>query len=79
MKLLRITLFLIALFSFSVSHADSQRQPDCIVSISGQLRQPVRFGIDAERLWFYWKEQNDQLARLAVGELKADYARVPMN
>lgn len=78
MRINSIALFLIALLSVSVAYAD-QGLPECIVTVTDQQRQTVRFGIDAERLWFYWKEQGDKLAQLAVGELKADYARVPMN
>ena len=28
------------------------------VTVTGELRQPVHFGIDAERLWFFWPRRN---------------------
>lgn len=72
--------FLLALIILSALPilADESRS-DCVVTITGQQRQTVKFGVDAERLWFYWKERNDKLAQAAVGDLKADYARVPIN
>ncbi len=73
-------LFVFALTALSPLHAQpDEPQSDCVVTITGQQRQTVKFGIDAERLWFYWKEQNDKLAQVAVGDLKAAYARVPVN
>ncbi len=29
------------------------------VTVTGELRQPVHFGIDAERLWFFWPERRE--------------------
>ena len=49
------------------------------VTVTGELRQPVHFGIDAERLWFFWPERREQLAEMAVGRLKVDFARVAIN
>jgi hypothetical protein len=48
------------------------------ITVEQQPRQPIRLGIDAERLW-YWNPSNAKaLARLAVGELEVEYARVAM-
>ena len=52
---------------------------DATVTVSGEMLQPVHFGVDAERLWFYWPEQREKLAELAVGKLKVDFARVAIN
>jgi len=49
------------------------------VTVTDELRQPVHFGIDAERLWFFWPERREQLAEMAVGRLKVDFARVAIN
>ena len=49
------------------------------ITITGAQRQLLRFGVDAERLWYYWPNQRDRLAEMAVKELKADYVRVAIN
>ena len=49
------------------------------VTVTGELRQPVHFGIDAERLWFFWPERREQLAEMSVGRLKVDFVRVAIN
>lgn len=49
------------------------------VTATGELRQTVHFGVDAERLWFFWPEQREKLAEIAVGRLKVDYARVAIS
>lgn len=50
-----------------------------VVTISGEQRQLLRFGVDAERLWYYWPNQRERLAEVAVKDLKADYVRVAIN
>jgi len=50
--------------------------PDNMVVVSGEQRQQMRFGIDAERLWWWYPGIGKELARHAVGELQADYVRV---
>ncbi len=66
-KLLLATLISAAPFSYGQT-----------ITVDKQMRQPVRLGIDAERLW-YWSPANAKaLARVAVGELKVEYARVAM-
>ena len=52
---------------------------DVTVTVAEKMLQPVHFGVDAERLWFYWPEQREKLAELAVGKLKVDFARVAIN
>jgi len=50
--------------------------PDNMVVVSSEQRQQMRFGIDAERLWWWYPGIGRELARYAVGELQADYVRV---
>jgi hypothetical protein len=65
--LLLAVLLLIAPFSFGET-----------ITVDRQAQQRVRLGIDAERLW-YWNPSNAKaLARVAVGELQVEYARVAM-
>jgi hypothetical protein len=65
--LLLIVLLSIAPFSFGET-----------IRVDRAAQQRVRLGIDAERLW-YWNPSNAKaLARVAVGELQAEYARVAM-
>ncbi len=47
-----------------------------IVKVSNNLKQLVRLGVDAERLWHWDDKMKDQLAQLAVGDLRTDYVRV---
>ncbi len=49
-----------------------------VITVEKQVRQPVRLGIDAERLWFWSPNNAQNLARVSVGELKVEYARVAM-
>lgn len=60
-------------------HGENTPPKACIVTIAREQGQVVRFGIDAERLWFFRPERCEELAAKAVGELKVDYARVPIN
>jgi hypothetical protein len=50
------------------------------VEITSSVKQHLRFGIDAERLW-YWKTGTfgNTLADLAVKELKSEFVRVAIN
>ena len=57
--------------------ADASRL--AMVDVTGETLQLLRFGVDAERLWYYWPKQRERLAEMAVKELKADYVRVAIN
>lgn len=50
------------------------------ITVSNNIKQLLRFGIDAERLW-YWRtgSTRTRIAELGVKELKADYVRVAVN
>lgn len=50
------------------------------IAITPSVKQHLRFGIDAERLW-YWKTGSfgNTLADLAVKELKSEFVRVAVN
>lgn len=50
--------------------------PENMVVVSNEQRQQMRFGIDAERLWWWYPGIGKELARYAVGDLQADYVRV---
>ncbi len=50
-----------------------------IVVVSAEPKQQMRFGIDAERLWYWRSSLKDQLASLAVKEMQSDYVRVAIN
>lgn len=54
-------------------------QPKISILVSGQNKQQLRFGVDAERLWNWHSGIKDELANLAVGDMKADYVRVAIN
>ena len=45
----------------------------------GAKKQLVRFGVDAERLWYWRSSLKKELAEIAVKELKANYVRVAVN
>lgn len=49
------------------------------IIVSSQNKQQIRLGVDAERLWHWHSAIKDQLANLAVGEMKSDYVRVAIN
>jgi hypothetical protein len=66
-KFLLVALMLVTPFSYGGT-----------ITVDQQARQPIRLGIDAERLW-YWNPVNAKaLARIEVGELEVKYARVAM-
>ena len=62
-----------------VAQGAEEEPRECTVTIAGGQKQAVHFGIDAERLWFFWPELREDLAEKGVGELKVDYVRVPIN
>lgn len=47
-----------------------------VITISGNLRQEINLGIDAERLWFWRSYIKDEVARLSVSEMKSHFVRV---
>lgn len=49
------------------------------ITVTNQVKQQMRYGIDAERLWFWNSPLREALANYAVGELKSDYVRVAVN
>jgi hypothetical protein len=51
-----------------------------VISVTDEMKQKLRFGIDAERLW-YWRTGSfgDTLAKYGVKELKSEYVRVAIN
>ena len=54
----------------------SANLPKNTVIISTKKQQQMRFGIDAERLWWWYPAIGSELACYAVGDLKVDYVRV---
>ncbi|NGM63101.1 hypothetical protein G5B30_14415 [Sphingobacterium sp. SGG-5] len=50
-----------------------------VVVVSDQQKQQLRFGVDAERLWFWRSGNKDELAKAAVGDMQSDYVRVAIN
>ena len=54
-------------------------QGDCHVKISSEPRQLLHFGVDCERLWYFWDSQREALCKLAAGDLQVDFARVAIN
>lgn len=55
------------------------RIPQKRILVSGEQQQQLRFGIDAERLWFWYPSNAKEQAKYAVGMLKVDYVRVAIN
>ena len=49
------------------------------VIVSDSLQQQMRFGIDAERLWWWYSDISDDLAELGVKDIQSDYVRVAVN
>ena len=49
------------------------------VEISSTPAQLLHFGVDCERLWYFWDNQRENLCKLAAGDLKVDYARIAIN
>lgn len=54
-------------------------QSQTTITVSSVPKQQMRFGIDAERLWYWRSELKNQLANLAVKDLQSDYVRVAIN
>lgn len=50
-----------------------------MILVSDTIKQQMRFGVDAERLWNWQSSLKTQLAELAVKELQSDYVRVAIN
>ncbi|MBI1337932.1 MAG: hypothetical protein GC164_13365 [Phycisphaera sp.] len=70
--------FLACLGWIFVAHHALAQSPNRVV-IGHEPRQKMRFGIDAERLWWWYPGIDSELARYAVGDLKVDYVRVAIN
>jgi hypothetical protein len=49
------------------------------IFVSDSIRQRIKLGIDAERLWFWDSDMKEELARLAVGEMNTEYVRVAID
>jgi hypothetical protein len=49
------------------------------ITVTNQVKQQMRYGIDAERLWFWYSQHREVLANYAAGELKSDFVRVAVN
>ncbi len=49
------------------------------VTVSQVRRQKMCLGVDAERLWYWRSPLAEELADLAVGELRSSYVRVAIN
>lgn len=56
-----------------------QTQSQLTVVVGSEIKQKLRFGVDAERLWYWKSGLKDQLAQLAVGDLKSEFVRVAIN
>jgi len=66
------------ILGFGISaRASSDSTPK--ITLTSTPAQILRFGIDAERLWFWRPEIGAQLAALGVTELKADFVRVAID
>jgi len=76
---LSFVLYLVfGLFGFGISpHASADSAPT--IQISTTTAQPLRFGIDAERLWYWYPAIGPQLAEIGVKQLNAAYVRVAIN
>lgn len=46
------------------------------IIVSDKVKQTVKFGVDAERLWDWDKDMKEELAHLAVSEINSEYIRV---
>lgn len=84
MRKIKSTTFIIGAFSFFVfttvfAHIEKPKNSDITITVSPQNSQNVLFGIDAERLWFWRSGIKDQLADLAVGQMRSSYVRVAIN
>jgi hypothetical protein len=49
------------------------------IVVTGERKQLLRLGIDAERLWGWKPVMSNELAQAAVGDLHAEFARVAIN
>ncbi len=49
------------------------------VVVGSELKQKMSFGVDALRLWYWRSTLKDELAQLAVGDMKPEFIRVPIN
>ncbi len=52
---------------------------DPVIQVSFNKKQKIRLGVDAERLWHWNSTLKNELADVAVGELKSDFVRVAIN
>lgn len=68
---------IISIFIFLISFGFVNGQTQ--ITVSPTTKQQMRFGIDAERLWFWRSSLKSELAELAVKELQSDYVRVAIN
>ncbi|MCX6309230.1 MAG: T9SS type A sorting domain-containing protein [Bacteroidia bacterium] len=50
-----------------------------VIVVSDIPKQQMRFGVDAERLWYWNSTNKTKLADLAVKELQSDFVRVAIN
>ncbi|MFD1630142.1 hypothetical protein [Pseudopedobacter beijingensis] len=82
MKRNKLTIFSAILMLFCIQkikvYAQRQDTGNSAIIIS-QNKQQIRLGIDAERLWHWHSAIKDELADLAVGDMKSDYVRTGIN
>jgi len=79
MNFRKIILSSLVLFGFAGAQAASDPVNAPKITISSETGQILRFGIDAERLWFWRPQIGAQLAEIGVKELKADFVRVAID
>ena len=54
----------------------NQEKDNATITVSDKVKQIVKFGVDVERLWDWNRDMKEELARLAVDELKSEYVRI---
>lgn len=86
MKNTSVTFFLLAAMSISCSGNEEKpgqnydpENHEYEININDTEYQLLRFGVDLERLWYYWPNQRSALVQKAAKELNAAYARVAIN
>ena len=57
----------------------TQSGGSAIIVVSDIAKQQMRFGVDAERLWYWNSTNKTNLANAAVKELQSDFVRVAIN
>lgn len=46
------------------------------ITVSNDKKQRMRFGVDLAALWYFHSNKKDQLAQLAVGDMKPEFVRI---